>query len=98
MDASDLHMNSARGGARRAKVDSERNKESRGGGAMSPVQIIEGTRKLDPVSERNLAQRRFSALAAAVREHEANVRRREYSVRPQDQALYRRLRQICGEL
>jgi hypothetical protein len=26
------------------------------------------------------------------------VRRREYAIRPQDQALYRRLRQICGEL
>ena len=34
---------------------------------MSPIQIIEGSRKLDPVSERNLAERRFSALAAAVR-------------------------------
>jgi hypothetical protein len=65
---------------------------------MSPVRIIEGSRKLDPVSERNLAQRRFSALAAAVREHEAKVRRRDYKVRPQDQALYRRLRQICGEV
>jgi hypothetical protein len=65
---------------------------------MSPVQIIEGARKLDPVGERRLAERRFSALAAAVREHEANVRRREFSVRAQDQALYRRLRQICGEL
>jgi hypothetical protein len=64
---------------------------------MSPVQIIEGSRKLDAVSEKRLAERRFSALAAAVREHEANVRRREFSVRPQDQALYRRLRQICGE-
>ncbi len=66
--------------------------------AMSPVRIIEGSRKLDPVSERNLALRRFSALAAAVREHEAKVRRRDYTVRPQDQALYRRLRQICGEV
>jgi hypothetical protein len=64
---------------------------------MSPIQIIEGSRKLDPVSERNLAERRFSALAAAVREHEANVRRREFQMRPQDQALYRRLRQICGD-
>ena len=63
---------------------------------MSPVRIIEGSRKLDPVSERNLAERRFAALAAAVREHEANVRRREFQMRPQDQALYRRLRQICG--
>jgi hypothetical protein len=65
---------------------------------MSPVWMIEGSKKLDPVSERNIAERRFSALAAAVREHEANVRRREYSMRPQDTSLYRRLRQICGEL
>ena len=65
---------------------------------MTPVQIIEGSRKLDPVSEQNRAQRRFSALAAAVREHEAKVRRRELQVRPQDQTLYRRLRQICGDL
>jgi hypothetical protein len=60
--------------------------------------MIEGTRKLDPVSERNLAERRFSALAAAVREHEAAVRRREYALRAQDAALYRRLRQICGDV
>ena len=65
---------------------------------MSPVTMIEGKRTLDPVQERNLAERRFTALAAAVREHEANVRRREYAIRPQDQSLYLRLRQICGEL
>lgn len=65
---------------------------------MSPVQIIEGSRKLDPVSERRMAERRFSALAAAVREHEANVRRRGFSISPHDAQLYRRLRQICGEV
>jgi hypothetical protein len=65
---------------------------------MTPITMVEGTRKLDPVSQRNVAERRFSALASAVREHEASVRRREYAMRPQDQALYRRLRQICGEL
>jgi hypothetical protein len=64
---------------------------------MSPVWMIEGSRELDPISERNLAERRFSALAAAIREHEATVRRREYMIRPQDAHLYRRLRQICGE-
>ena len=65
---------------------------------MSPVWMIEGSQKLDPVSERNLAERRFSALAAAVREHEATGRRRELGLmRPQDASLYRRLRQICGE-
>jgi hypothetical protein len=65
---------------------------------MTPVSIIEGTRKIDPVAERNMAERRFSALAAAVRDHEAQIRRREYAMRPQDASLYRRLRQICGEL
>lgn len=65
---------------------------------MAPITMVEGTRKLDAVGERNVAERRFSALAAAVRQHEALVRRREYSMRAQDQALYRRLRQICGEL
>jgi hypothetical protein len=59
--------------------------------------MIEGTRRLDPVAERNMAERRFAALAAAVREHEANIRRREYSMRSQDARLYVRLRQICGE-
>jgi hypothetical protein len=65
---------------------------------VSPVWMVEGTRKLDPVSERNMAERRFSALAAAVREHEASVRRRDYTLRPHDASLYRRLRQICGDL
>jgi len=59
--------------------------------------MIEGSRDLDPISERNLAEQRFSALAAAIREHEATVRRREYLIRAQDAQLYRRLRQICGE-
>ena len=65
---------------------------------MTPITMVEGTRKLDAVSERNLAERRFSALASAVREHEASVRRRQIGMRSSDQALYRRLRQICGEL
>jgi hypothetical protein len=54
---------------------------------MTPMWMVEGTRKLDPVSERNLAQRRFSALAAAVREHEAAVRRRGNPPRPQEPPL-----------
>jgi hypothetical protein len=65
---------------------------------MSPVTLIEGNRTMDPGTQRKVAERRFSALAAAVREHEANVRRREYHMRPQDQHLYRRLRQILGEV
>ena len=65
---------------------------------MTPVWMIEGSKELDLAHERRLAERRFSALAAAVREHEASVRRREYTMRTQDAQLYRRLRQICGDL
>jgi hypothetical protein len=65
---------------------------------MSPVWMIEGSRELDPISERNLAKQRFSALAAAIREHEATVRLRVYMRGPKEAQLYRRLRQICGEL
>jgi hypothetical protein len=63
---------------------------------MSPVWMFEGAKKLDAVGERNLAERRFSALAAAVRQHEASTRRQVPGVRAADTALYRRLRQICG--
>ena len=43
---------------------------------MTPVWMFEGNRKLDAVGERNLAKRRFAALAAAVRQHEASTRRK----------------------
>ena len=65
--------------------------------AMTPIWMFEGTKKLDPVSQRNLAERRFSALAAAVRQHEAATKREVPGVRPEDAALYRKLRQICGQ-
>jgi hypothetical protein len=48
--------------------------------------------------QRELHDERFSALAAAVREHEARARAQLVGVRPYDVALYRRLRQICGGL
>jgi hypothetical protein len=64
---------------------------------MSPVWMVEGTRKLDPVAQRNLAERRFSALAAAVREHEARARRQVAGAKPHDIALYRRMRRILGQ-
>jgi len=65
---------------------------------VTPVWMFEGTRKLDPVAERRLVERRFSALAAAVRDHEARVRRHHSGrARPSDLALYRRLRQILGD-
>lgn len=47
--------------------------------------------------ERRYAERRLSALAAAVREHERVLSERPYSVRHPDLHLYRRLRQISGE-
>ena len=65
---------------------------------MTPVWMFEGAKKLDAVSERNLAKWRFSALAAAVRQHEASTRRQVPGSRGADATLYRRLRQICGEL
>jgi len=42
-------------------------------------------------------ERRFFALAAAVRDHEASARRTTPASKPRDERLYRRLRQICGE-
>ena len=64
---------------------------------MAPIWMFEGTQELDSVAERNLVERRFSALAAAVREHEARVRRGIASARPYDLVLYRRMRQILAE-
>ena len=59
--------------------------------------MFEGSKRLDAVAQRNVAERRFSALAAAVRRREASTRREVPSIRAADMALYRRLRQICGE-
>jgi hypothetical protein len=63
---------------------------------MTPIWMFEGTQELDPVAERNVVERRFSALAAAVREHEARARRGISGARPYDLALYRRMRQILA--
>ena len=62
-----------------------------------PITFFEGVREgeRDQLTERNM-QRRFYALAAAVKEHEARSRRdREPSL--EDENLYRRLRQLSGE-
>jgi hypothetical protein len=53
--------------------------------------------KLIGAIQRQIAERRFSALAAAVREHEARASRHTVGARPHDVALYRRLRQIIAE-
>ena len=68
---------------------------------MSPVWLIEGgatapDQGAESISKRP-ADQRFSALAAAVRDHEIRNRHAAMPARPQDLALYRRLRQICGE-
>jgi hypothetical protein len=63
---------------------------------VSPVWMFEGARELDPVSERNLVERRLAALSAAVSEHEARVRKQLPGLRPCDAALYGRLRQIVS--
>ena len=62
-----------------------------------PISIFEGVRgeMSDEITKRNM-ERRFYALAAAVREHEARTRRGGGASR-QDQDLYLRLRQLCGE-
>jgi hypothetical protein len=51
----------------------------------------------ETVRER-LGKRRFYALAAAIREHEAETRINSHDLEPHDAELYRRLRMICGEL
>jgi hypothetical protein len=47
--------------------------------------------------QRELRDKRFSALAAAVRDHEARARELLVGVRAHDLELYRRLRRICGQ-
>ena len=64
---------------------------------MTPIWMFEGAEELDPVAERNLTERRFAALAAAVRAHEARVRAQVSGTRPCDLTLYRRMRQILAE-
>jgi hypothetical protein len=62
-----------------------------------PIRFFEGIREEDrnTLTRRNM-ERRFYALAAAVRDHEADARRRG-GLADQDEALYRRLRQLNGE-
>lgn len=48
------------------------------------------------VRERRVAERRLQLLAAAIRDHEREQRRRPGTLRYPDLALYRRLRQISG--
>jgi hypothetical protein len=61
------------------------------------VRIFEGVRDSErtELKKRNM-ERRFYALASAVRDHEAGVRRGRRPA-PADENLYRRLRELSGE-
>ena len=63
-----------------------------------PIRFFEGVREDERIdlTKRNM-ERRFYALAAAVREHEANLRRRGRASARSDEALYQRLRQLTGD-
>ncbi len=63
-----------------------------------PISFFEGIPddQRAQVTRRNM-ERRFFALAAAVRDHEATARRATPASVARDERLYRRLRQICGE-
>jgi len=68
---------------------------------MSVAKTFEGRNQtsgeeLGDAVQRELAERRLSALAQAVREHEARVRSQIGTPRPHDLVLHRRLRQILG--
>ena len=65
---------------------------------MSVAATTESTQgpRLDEAVKREVAERRLSALAQAVREHEDRVRRQIGGARPHDALLHHRLRQILG--
>lgn len=64
-----------------------------------PVQFFEGVRSNQRAElNRKNMERRFYALAAAVQDHETRGRRaRGGEEADRDEALYRKLRQLCGE-
>ncbi len=63
-----------------------------------PISFFEGLPEdqRDRMNRRNM-ERRFYALAAAVRDHQASSRRATPASRARDERLYLRLRQIAGE-
>lgn len=72
---------------------------------MTPVWMIEGgasaletpwTETDDAADQADGSAVRFAALADAVREHQSRRSHTAIPARPEDVALYRRLRQICG--
>jgi hypothetical protein len=79
------------------KVNNQRRAVPREQEPNMPITFFEGAREgdRDDLTERNM-ERRFYALAAAVKEHEARSRRGRETSR-EDENLYRRLRQLNGE-
>jgi hypothetical protein len=69
--------------------------QSKDSAASSPAPRREWFNEL--VQER-LGERRFYALAAAIREHEAAARAGSAELSEHDRELFARLRLICGEL
>jgi D-serine deaminase-like pyridoxal phosphate-dependent protein len=65
---------------------------------MTPMTLVDGNDRVETrlAQERDVAQRRLTELAAAIREHEQTLRARPLALRAPDDHLYRRLRQICG--
>ena len=53
---------------------------------------------LAAIARQQLGRRRFHALAAAIREHEAKACQDPAGAEPRDEALYAGLRRICAEL
>jgi hypothetical protein len=82
-----------------SEVESNEPNDTDTGAAMSPMTLVDGRDRPETrlVQERDHAQRRLIDLAAAIREHEQALRARPVAVRPPDDHLYRRLRQICGD-
>jgi hypothetical protein len=63
-----------------------------------PISFFEGVRGDECEGARHPSgERRFRALAAAVRDHESSVRGSGNEAAREDEDLYRRLRQLTGE-
>jgi hypothetical protein len=82
--------------AARLKFDREIDMGDERRRTLAPVWMIEGGEQEATLPHGE--DRRLSALAEAIREHESAGRRHAMPARPQDLTLYRRLRRICSEV
>lgn len=58
--------------------------------------MIEGQRTETAETRNAVSERRLVAMAEAIRRHESESRLRPYRRRPEDDHLYRQVRQILG--